>query len=138
MDTVDADKRSWIMAQIRSKGNLSTEKKLEQLFRRERLIGWRRKTDLPGKPDFVFPKQKLAIFVDGCFWHGHPTRCRLPKTNTSYWAEKILRNRLRDRIVTRSIKNRGWKVLRIWEHLIEHPETLAKLRLSLNQSEIPK
>ena len=81
MDTFSRRKRSWIMAQVKSKGNRSTEFSLIAAFRRERMSGWRRSYPLFGKPDFVFPAAKVAVFVDGCFWHGHPNKCRMPKAN---------------------------------------------------------
>ena len=89
MDTVDPEKRSWTMAQVKSTGNKSTEQALIQMMRRERITGWRRGYPLFGSPDFVFPKERVAMFVDGCFWHGHPTRCRIPSTNRGYWTAKI-------------------------------------------------
>lgn len=78
--------------------------------------GWRRKSKLWGRPDFIFPRFRIAIFVDGCFWHGC-RKCRLAaKTNTDYWRSKIAGNIERDRVNTRKLKANGWKVVRIWEH----------------------
>ena len=67
-------------------------------------------------PDIVFPRQQLAVFVDGCFWHGCPDHFRLPRTNASYWDAKIKRNMARDRRVTEGLASGGWQVLRVWEH----------------------
>jgi DNA mismatch endonuclease, patch repair protein len=131
MDTFGSKKRSWIMAQVRSKGNKSTELKLLAVLRENRIAGWRRAYELLGKPDFVFPKEKVAVFVDGCFWHGHPRKCRMPETNRAYWEQKIARNVARDRDVTRILRQRGWKVVRIWEDSVQKTSTLTRLRKAL-------
>ncbi|MCC7361007.1 MAG: DNA mismatch endonuclease Vsr [Anaerolineales bacterium] len=75
---------------------------------------------LPGKPDIVFRRKRVVVFVDSDFWHGHPSRFRLPETNRDYWRAKIGGNRRRDRRVTRQLRQMGWKVLRVWEFDIEH------------------
>lgn len=115
-DTFSKQKRSEVMALIRSHGNKATELRLIGIFREASIIGWRRKQPLTGKPDFVFRKQRLAVFVDGCFWHGCPKCYRRPASNQTYWDEKIQRNRKRDLLVTRELRKTGWRVLRIWEH----------------------
>lgn len=104
------------MAKVKGSGNASTELRLVAVFRLLGITGWRRKHPLFGKPDFVFPKRKLAVFVDGCFWHGCPLHATRPKQNARFWSEKIARNQARDRLVTRRLRARGWRVLRIWEH----------------------
>ena len=104
------------MSLIRSRGNTATELRLVAVFRRHRITGWRRGSKLVGKPDFVFPKLKLAVFVDGCFWHGCPKHGTKPRQNAQFWREKIARNRARDRLVNRTLRALGWRVLRIWEH----------------------
>ena len=68
------------------------------------------------RPDFVFRAQRLAVFVDGCFWHGCPLHATQPKQNAAFWREKIAANQARDRFVTRTLRAQGWRVLRIWEH----------------------
>jgi DNA mismatch endonuclease (patch repair protein) len=104
------------MSQVRSKGNVTTEKRLASLLRSAGLRGWRRHQSLLGRPDFVWLKQKVAVFVDGCFWHGHECGRNLtPKTNVKAWREKIERNKDRDRQVTRRLRRQGWQVVRIWE-----------------------
>jgi len=72
--------------------------------------------DIPGKPDFVFLDRKLAVFIDGCFWHYCPICGHLPKSNKSYWHAKIKRNRDRDIRISSELEACGWKVMRIWEH----------------------
>lgn len=128
MDTFSPNKRSWIMAQVKSNGNKSTEIHLRAALRENGIIGWRRTYPLFGKPDFVFPKNRVALFVDGCFWHGHPTKCRIPKTNREYWKMKISRNKQRDRLVNDTLRKKGWKVVRIWEDSIKKPSTISRLR----------
>jgi len=132
MDKVSPRKRSWIMAQVKSGGNKSTETALVAAFRRSKIRGWHRKYLLFGKPDFVFPKQRVAVFVDGCFWHGHPQRCRMPVSNRAYWAKKIARNVTRDKLVTQTLRKKGWKVLRIWEDCVAKASTLTRIRKALS------
>lgn len=114
-DVFTTEKRSEIMRRIKSKRNKSTELKLIQIFKEYGIKGWRRNYPLQGKPDFVFPKLKIAIFADGCFWHGHDCRNTKPKTNAEYWKKKQERNRHNDRKVTDSLTEKGWTVIRIWE-----------------------
>ena len=72
--------------------------------------------DFRVRPDFVFPKIRLAVFVDGCFWHGCPLHETKPKNNAAFWRKKFAANKVRDRLVTRTLRKSGWRVLRIWEH----------------------
>lgn len=129
MDTVPPDIRSRIMSKVRSKGNLSTEVKLISLLREKKLKGWRRNYKLLGKPDIVYPKAKIAVFVDGCFWHGCPKHCRLPSSNKEYWIPKIEKNRERDRNTTSALRKNGWRVIRIWEHEIGTTQLSRKFRI---------
>jgi DNA mismatch endonuclease, patch repair protein len=136
-DVFSTAKRSEVMARIRGSGNKSTELQMVLLFRLHGITGWRRNSQLFGRPDFVFPKIKLAIFIDGDFWHGHPTRSRIPATRREFWLEKIARNRARDRLVTRTLKARGWSVLRIWEFALRpkhQARTLRRIALALLES----
>jgi DNA mismatch endonuclease (patch repair protein) len=115
-DVFSKTKRSEVMSRIKGTGNRDTELKLIGIFKTHSITGWRRHWPLDGKPDFFFPKLKLAVFVDGCFWHGFPLHATQPKTNAEFWETKIGRNRVRDRFVTRTLRRDGWRVLRIWEH----------------------
>jgi DNA mismatch endonuclease, patch repair protein len=115
-DTVSRAKRSDIMRAVRSHGNKATELVLVHIFRAHHITGWRRQLAVSGNPDFVFRRERLAVFVDGCFWHGCSKHCRMPKGNANYWKEKIASNKWRDRLVTRTLRKLGWSVLRIWEH----------------------
>ena len=114
-DVFSKSKRSEVMRAVKSRGNKSTELKLIEIFKNRKIIGWRRNYKLFGKPDFVFPKERLAIFVDGCFWHGHDCRNTKPADNAKYWRQKIERNKTRDELVSKTLAEKGWRVLRIWE-----------------------
>ncbi len=109
-------KRSEVMSRIRGRGNRATELALVRVFRAHGITGWRRHQAVFGKPDFVFAKLKLALFVDGCFWHGCPKHATKPKNNAAFWRKKFAANKARDLLVTRTLRARGWRVLRIWEH----------------------
>jgi DNA mismatch endonuclease (patch repair protein) len=119
-------KRSEVMSLVRGRGNKDTELVLVRLFRQNKIKGWRRHTALPGKPDFTFRKHRLALFVDGCFWHGCPRHCRIPKSNRDFWTRKIFGNIERDKKVFRLLRKSGWKVLRIWEHELRDEERVIK------------
>lgn len=117
-DVFTAAKRSEVMSKIRGRGNKRTELALIALFHRHGITGWRRNQKVFGKPDFVFWKVRVAVFVDGCFWHGCPRHGRVPDSNRDFWEKKLRMNRRRDREVTRALHNQGWKVMRIWEHAL--------------------
>ena len=87
-DVFDAEKRSDIMRQVKSKKNKSTELRLIEIFKQNGITGWRRNYPVKGHPDFVFPKKKIAVFVDGCFWHGHDCRNTRPADHQEYWQKK--------------------------------------------------
>jgi DNA mismatch endonuclease (patch repair protein) len=130
-DILTKARRSALMAKVRSSGNASTELRLVAVFRALGVTGWRRKAAVLGKPDFVFPKLKLAVFVDGCFWHGCPIHATQPKQNAEFWRTKIAANQARDRLVTRTLRARGWRVVRFWEHELTRKHQrrlLARLR----------
>jgi len=105
------------MSAIRGTGNKDTELRMIALFRVYGLTGWRRRQLLVGKPDFVFRRERVVVFVDGCFWHGcpKPKHAPLPKTRAEWWATKLARNKARDVEVTRALRKDGWKVIRVWE-----------------------
>ena len=126
--------RSQLMSRVLSRGNKTTEMRLALLLRKSRLRGWKRNQTLLGHPDFTWPSEKLVVFVDGCFWHGHTCGKNLsPRTNAKEWREKITRNRTRDRRVTRALRHQGWRVVRIWEcQLAEIPSTcINRIRMAL-------
>ncbi len=124
-------KRSWIMSRVRGK-DTSPELIVRSLIHR---LGYRfrlHRKDLPGKPDIVFPGRKKAIFVHGCFWHGHDCNrgSRAPKTNTVYWKEKIKRNVRRDKARQRELDLLGWRTLIIWECRTKDPGSLRSVIVS--------
>jgi DNA mismatch endonuclease (patch repair protein) len=133
-DVFDKTKRSIIMRNIKSKGNKSTEMSLIGIFREQGIKGWRRGYPVTGHPDFVFLSKHVAVFVDGCFWHGHNCRNTCPKENEDFWSKKIRGNIERDIAITKKFENRGWKVVRIWECELKkknRPALLEKLRDAL-------
>jgi DNA mismatch endonuclease (patch repair protein) len=115
VDTLTREARSQRMARIRGKDTVP-----EWVVRRlAHSMGFRfrlHRRDLPGKPDLVFPSQRRAIFVHGCYWHGHDCKIgRLPKSNVAFWEDKILRNRARDARNLADLKTAGWDVLVVWQ-----------------------
>lgn len=114
-DVFGTEKRSEIMRKVKSKNNKSTELRLIEIFKKNGIKGWQRNYSVKGHPDFVFLKQKIAVFVDGCFWHGHDCRNTNPSDNRDYWSNKRERNRKHDEEVSAMFEARGWTVLRIWE-----------------------
>lgn len=158
-DVFTRAKRSDVMSRIRSRGNERTELALVRVFRAHGITGWRRhrmirsadfqigprrigvrhsKGGVSGdgaafrvRPDFVFPKSRVAVFVDGCFWHGCPQHATKPRNNAAFWRKKFAANTRRDQLVTRTLRKDGWRVLRIWEHELARKNEvrlLARLR----------
>ena len=105
------------MSRIRGTGNRDTELRIIELFRAYDIHGWRRKQKLFGKPDFVFRNERVLVFVDGCFWHGcpKPKHAPAPKNRAEWWATKLAGNKKRDKLVVRTLRAGGWRVLRVWE-----------------------
>lgn len=128
MDRLSEEKRSWLMSQVKPKNTLPemrVRKAAHALGYRFRL----HRRDLPGKPDLVFPRLKLAIFVHGCFWHRHPgcRKASTPKSNVHYWEEKFERNTDRDAENIHSMRRMGWKVKVIWECETKDPLVLRQI-----------
>ena len=135
-DVFDKQKRSEIMRSVRSKKNKSTELKLIEIFKENRITGWRRNYNVKGHPDFVFLKQRVAVFVDGCFWHGHDCRNTRPEDNKEYWDKKRHINMKHDKEITDLFETRGWRVVRLWEcELKKKNEEELINKLSLLQKE---
>ena len=131
MDIFTTKKRSAIMRNIMSKKNKSTELRLIEVFRRFGIKGWKRNYPVKGHPDFVFLSLKIAVFVDGCFWHGHDCRNTRPADNEDFWKKKQDRNRRHDQEITALFLRRGWKVVRIWEcELKKKNEHILKEKLA--------
>jgi DNA mismatch endonuclease (patch repair protein) len=154
-DVFSKAKRSEVMARIRSRGNRDTELALAKLLRAHKIWGWRRQVrvvvdsswgivdrrkrrgkvhqpstknhQLTVTPDFVFWEHRVAVFVDGCFWHGCPKHATQPKNNRAFWQRKLSGNKRRDQLVTRTLRRGGWRVLRIWEcELVKRPEVCMR------------
>ncbi len=126
-DVFTKEKRSEVMRAVRGSRNKSTELRLISFFKEQKIIGWRRNFKLLGKPDFVFAKQRIVVFVDGCFWHGHTCRNTTPKNNADFWFRKISRNKMRDKEVNHSLKGSGWRVIRVWECCLKNEKRLKTI-----------
>ncbi|MCA1840043.1 MAG: very short patch repair endonuclease [Actinomycetota bacterium] len=126
-DTYSSETRSRVMRQIKS-SDTSTELILRKALYASGLRGWRcHRTDLPGKPDLVFNRVKVAVFVDGAFWHGHPKKFR-PGQSGEYWDKKIARNIERDKLATAALRESGWIVIRIWDFdIAKEPHAAVQL-----------
>jgi len=123
------------MRQIKSK-NTTPELKVRRLLRNLGFFGYRLHLEsISGKPDIVWIKRKLAVFVHGCFWHGHSCArgARIPKTNAEYWKKKIARNVDRDTDAIANLEASGWRILVIWECEIRNLEELSKRLLTFLQ-----
>lgn len=133
-DTVSPEVRSQIMAKVKSKGmkpELRVRKLLHRLGYRYRL----HRSDLPGRPDLVFPARRKVIFVNGCFWHRHDgcPQVRIPATNRDYWLAKLERNYNRDRRSIAALQEQGWSVMTVWEcQLRDIPAATERLVLFLD------
>ena len=92
--------------------------------------------ELIGKPDFVFRDKKTIVFVDSDFWHRHPSRFQMPKTNPEYWQKKIQRNQERDKEVNEELRKQGWNVIRVWEYDVKHnlEQCIAKIMSALGNT----
>ena len=128
MDTLTPAERSERMALVRSKGNRSTELMVEAALRTMNLPRWRKHpSSVRGRPDFYFPRLRLAVFVDGCFWHACPQCGRTPKSRRAFWTAKLDANRRRDQRVRARLRRDGFHVVRIWEHDLRSRRWTARL-----------
>jgi DNA mismatch endonuclease (patch repair protein) len=114
MDTISKEKRSLVMARVRSKHTKFERAVADGLKKFGK--SFTQHADVFGKPDIVSRKKKVAIFLDSCFWHGCRWHCRTPKSKRSYWLSKIERNKTRAKIVNKKLRKDGWYVARFWEH----------------------
>jgi DNA mismatch endonuclease, patch repair protein len=125
-DVLTVNQRSYNMSKIRGK-NTTPEITVRRELRRLGLRNYRVHTDLKGKPDIVFPVRKLAVFIDGCFWHKCPVDYHTPATRHEFWAKKIDENVARDARVNSLLSKTGWEVVRIWEHEVRrNPKAVAR------------
>jgi DNA mismatch endonuclease (patch repair protein) len=129
-DVLTKEQRRFNMSRIRAR-DTGPEIILRRLLFRSGVRGYRLNYDLPGKPDIVFVKKRLAVFIDGCFWHKCPVHFVKPETRTDFWMKKIDSNVTRDERVNRTLRESGWCVLRFWEHEIRKaPESAAEKIMS--------
>ena len=151
-DVFETAKRSEVMSRIRGKGNKTTELALAAAFRKVGIKGWRRHTVLKVKlkpnrsyvvdakrqiltvkPDFVFRKERVAVFVDGCFWHQCPLHSKIPESNREFWEQKLRKNVERDQRTDKALKAKGWKTFRLWEHELKAEQNTQYLRRIANK-----
>lgn len=124
-DVLTRTQRSFCMSRIRG-SETSPERSLRQHLW-SMGVRYRLKSKLPGRPDIVISGAKIAVFVDGCFWHRCPVHGVLPKSNATFWREKLQANRERDKRVTAELRALGWRVFRVWEHdVAKVPERIAR------------
>src|SRR2546423_13169961 len=138
MDTLSSRERSERMARVRGTGNKSTEVRLLKTLRTARIGCWRRRVRLLGSPDFVWRRERVALFVDGCFWHSCPRHGRVPKSRKAFWVPKLASNKERDHAVSRALRAAGWRELRIWEHDLvgkQEERLVGRLRRALARGE---
>ncbi|MES9874201.1 MAG: very short patch repair endonuclease [Candidatus Sedimenticola sp. 6PFRAG7] len=133
-DVHTPEKRSYNMSRIRG-SNTAPE-----ILLRKKLwaagLRYRLKVKISGKPDLVFLSARVAVFVDGCFWHGCPEHYISPKTNAKFWRDKINKNKIRDEVVKKELESEGWCVIRLWEHEIENDveQCVEKIRTTVGES----
>jgi len=139
-DPLSEAERSARMARVRGAGNKSTEGRVEAALVTAGVEGWEKHPKgVLGKPDFYFPRQRVAVFVDGCFWHGCPVCARrTPTVRAEFWRGKIDENRRRDEHQRRRLRRQGYHVMRVWEHDIKKGPWLTRLRSLLARYASPK
>lgn len=137
VDPLNPAERAARMAKVRGSGNQSTEGRVEIALTQAGIIGWEKHPrNVLGKPDFFFPHQRLALFVDGCFWHACPIcNRRTPTARSDFWRTKIDENRRRDNRNRRQLRQRGYHVMRVWEHDLKKDTWLKRLRSTIRRIE---
>ena len=134
-DNLKPEHRRKTMRAVKGKGT-TPERRLFSMLAGMRLKGWQKNADdIIGKPDVVFPREKIAIFVDGCFWHGCPhCQRKLPQTNREYWERKINRNVELAKLNNQKLIEDGWLVIRVWEHEIRTTTERNRIRSEIRQA----
>lgn len=117
-DVHTPEQRSRNMSSIRGKDTKPEIILRKALWNATPSLRYRLKNKLPGRPDIIFPVERIAIFVDGCFWHMCPEHFVMPKTRQEFWMNKLRRNVERDLEVNATLQDQGWRVYRVWEHAI--------------------
>lgn len=129
--------RSKTMKAVRGTGNRTTEQRLRYALVSAGISGWTlHRKDIDGKPDFFFEESSLAVFVDGCFWHGCPRCGHVPRKNSKFWQTKISRNRQRDWDKAKALRKAGCVVLRFWEHELKDnlSDCILRIRETLEEA----
>ena len=136
MDNLTKEQRRKNMQHIRSTGT-APERKIMEALRKRKIYFAAYVSKIIGKPDIVFRRKKMAVFIDSDFWHGHPKRGVMPKSNRNYWLEKIKQNKERDRKVNRELRKQGWFIIRLWEYDIKKKfdKSLEKVLTVLGKGE---
>ena len=136
MDNLTKEQRRKNMQHIRSTGTVP-ERAVMEALKKKKIYFATYVSKIIGKPDIVFRRKKVAVFIDSDFWHGHPKRCIMPKTNSNYWKKKIEGNQKRDKLVNAELKNNGWVVVRLWEYDIKHSfeKSFQKILNAINKDE---
>jgi DNA mismatch endonuclease (patch repair protein) len=132
VDVFSKRKRSELMSRIKSKNTKLESDFLKKLSSVSHSAGYRYRkhySKLPGKPDIAFPSKKVAVFIDGCFWHSCHVHSKIPLSNVSYWREKMSKNKKQDKKINAACRKAGWKVVRIWEHEIKKSPQKAIVRI---------
>lgn len=134
-DNLKPEDRRKTMRAVKGRGT-KLEKRLSCVLAGMRLRGWRKNVrDVAGNPDIVFQDARVAIFIDGCFWHGCPhCKRKLPVTNQEYWERKIGRNVARAQLINQRLQEDGWNVVRIWGHEIGDPNARRRIRSEIRQA----
>jgi len=129
-DVLTKEQRSLNMSHVRSR-DTKPELVIRRLLRKNGIRNYRVTSSLPGKPDMVFGRAKVAVFIDDCYWHMCPLHFKEPGTRKKFWMAKIQRNVIRDRIVTDALQSAGWHVMRFWEHDVrESPDGVVNLLMA--------
>ena len=136
MDNLTSEQRKKNMQNIRSTNTLP-ERKIMQALKKKKIYFAKNVKSIIGKPDIVFRRKKVVVFIDSDFWHGHPKRGVMPKSNRNYWLEKIKQNKERDRKVNRELRKQGWFIIRLWEYDIKKKfdKSLEKVLTVLGKGE---
>jgi DNA mismatch endonuclease (patch repair protein) len=131
-DTLSKSERSKNMSNIKSK-NTSLEVRVRSYLHRKG-FRYRIHAQLPGKPDLVFPKKKIVVFINGCFWHGHDCESyKIPATNTIFWSEKIKKNKARDILNIKKLEASGWSVITVWQCELKNKKKFEERMKLLSQ-----
>jgi DNA mismatch endonuclease, patch repair protein len=138
-DAMSHAARSLLMSKVRGRGNRSTEARVQGALVSRGLRGWvKHPAQVPGRPDFYFPRRRLALFVDGCFWHGCPRCARaVPRSRTTFWRNKLRANKNRDRRVGKLLRQQGYRVVRVWEHELANPRWFKRLQETI-EVQVPR